>query len=100
MYFPAPLCHPQSMQITVQLPDDLAHHPNPGREALEALAIEGYRKGTLSHYEASQVLGLSRFEFDGFLKERHIYDHAYDVEDFAQDRETLRELQAKGLLRG
>jgi predicted HTH domain antitoxin len=86
------------MQITVQLPDDLAQHPNPGRDALESLAIEGYRAGTLSHDQASQILGLSRFEFDGFLKKRHIYDHAYDVEDLEQDRETLRQLQAKGLL--
>lgn len=73
------------MQITVQLPDDLAQHPDPGREALQALVIEGYRAGTLSHYQASQLLGLSRFEFDGFLKERHIYDHAYCVEDLEQD---------------
>ena len=87
------------MQITVQLPDDLIQHSDPGREALEALAIEGYRAGTLSHYEAGQLLGLSRFEFDGFLKKRHIYDHAYDVEDLEQDRETLRQLQAKGLIR-
>jgi predicted HTH domain antitoxin len=88
------------MQITVQLPDDLIQHPNSGREALEALAVEGYRAGTLSHFQASRLLGLSRFEFDGFLKERHIYDHAYDMEDLEEDRETLRHLQAKGLLRG
>jgi predicted HTH domain antitoxin len=94
-----PICYPQTMQITVQLPDDLIQHPNPGREALEALAIEGYRVGTLSHYQASQLLGLSRFEFDGFLKGRHIYDHAYDLEDLEEDRETLRQLQAEGLLR-
>ena len=86
------------MEITVQLPDDLAAHPNPGREALEALVIEGYRAGTLSHYQASQMLGLDRFEFDGFLKERQIYDHAYDVEDLERDRETLHRLRAKGLL--
>ncbi len=71
------------MQITVQLPDDLAQHPNPGRDALEALAIEGYRAGSLSHYQAGQLLGLSRFEFDGFLKERHINGHAYDEADRA-----------------
>lgn len=88
------------MQITVQLPDDLTQHPNPGREALEALAIEGYRAGTFSHYEASQLLGLSRFEFDAFLKVRNIRDHAYDVEDLEQDRETLRQLQAESLIRG
>jgi predicted HTH domain antitoxin len=49
------------MQITVQLPDDLIEHAEPGREVLEALAIEGYRTEVLSHYQASQLLGLSRF---------------------------------------
>lgn len=85
------------MEITVKLPDDLAQHPDPAREALEALVIEGYRSGALSHYQASQMLRLSRVEFDGFLKERHIYEHAYDVEDLEQDQETVRQLQSKGL---
>ena len=84
------------MEITVHLPDDLAAHPNPGREALEALVIEGYRAETLSHHLASRMLGLGRFQFDGFLKERHIYDHAYDVEDLDRDLETLRQLRSKG----
>ena len=87
------------MQITVQLPDDLAQHPNPGREALEALVIEGYRAETLSHYEAAQMLGFDRFEFDGFLKERQIYDHAYGVEDLERDLQTYRDIRAKGLMR-
>ena len=84
------------MKLTVELPDDVARRPDPGREALEALAIEGYRCGALTHYEASRLLQLSRFEFDAFLKARNIYDHAYDVEDFDQDLETLRELEATG----
>ncbi len=77
------------MEITVKLPDDLAQRQNPGREALEALVIEGYRSGKLSHHQASQFLGLSRFQFDGFLKQRNIHDHAYDVEDLEQDLQTL-----------
>ena len=81
------------MQIVVTLPDTIAEHANPGREALEALAIHGYREGTLSHYQAGQLLGLSRFQFEGFLKEHHIYDHAYDERDLEQDRQTLRELK-------
>jgi predicted HTH domain antitoxin len=85
------------MEITVNLPDDLAQHQNPGREALEALVIEGYRSAKLTHYQASQLLGLSRFQFDGFLKERNIYDHAYSVEDLEQDEETLRRLRTGGL---
>ena len=84
------------MEITVQLPDDLATHPNPGREALEALVIEGYRAGTLSHCEASQILALSRFEFDDFLKRSGIDDHAYDVKDFERDQDTMRKLRSAG----
>lgn len=99
MVFCPLFCYSRIMQITVQLPDDLSQHPNPGREALEALVIVGYRDGKLSQHQASRLLGLSRFEFDGFLKERHIYDHAYDLEDLEEDRETFRQLQAKGLLR-
>ena len=86
------------MQITVELPDDIVRRPDPGREALEALAVEGYRSGALTHYQASQLLGLSRFEFDGFLKERNIYDHAYDAEALEHDMETLRQLEARGPL--
>ncbi len=81
------------MRITVQLPDDLVQRPDPGREAPEALSIEGYRSGALSHHEASQLLGLSRFEFDGFLKARNLYDHAYRAEDLKEDIETNRRLQ-------
>jgi predicted HTH domain antitoxin len=55
------------MQITVDLPDDIARHPDPGREALERLVIEGYRSKALTHHQAGQLLGLSRFEFDDFL---------------------------------
>jgi predicted HTH domain antitoxin len=86
------------MRINVELPEDIARRPDPGREALEALAIEGYRSGALTHYQASQLLGLSRFEFDRFLKERNIFDHAYDAADLEQDLETLRQLENRGLL--
>jgi predicted HTH domain antitoxin len=81
------------VKITVELPDDFALHPDAGRAALEALVIEGYRSGAISHYRASQMLGLSRFEFDGFLKARGIYEHAYDVEDLGRDLEDLHRLQ-------
>ena len=80
------------MELTVHLPDDIAGHADPGREALEALVIEGYRSGKLTHYQASQLLGLSRFEFDGFLKDRQIYDRAYDAEDFEQDLAVIRQI--------
>ncbi len=34
-------CYRFGMTITVELPDDVATHENPSREALEALAIQG-----------------------------------------------------------
>ena len=86
------------MQITVDLPDDIAQHADPGREALERLAIEGYRSGALTHYAASQLLGLSRFEFDDFLTAHNIYDHAYSIEDLEHDLADLEKLRAQGLL--
>ena len=84
------------MKITVELPDDVAQRPNAGREVLEALAIEGYRSGSLAHYEASQLLHVSRLEFDALLKSHKIEDHAYDVEDLEQDLATLEQLEASG----
>jgi predicted HTH domain antitoxin len=85
------------MEITVQIPDDIAAHGDPGREVLEALVVAGYRAGVLTHHQASRVLGLTRFELDGFLKARGILEFAYDVEDLERDVETMRKLRDKGL---
>jgi predicted HTH domain antitoxin len=84
------------VEITVQLPNDLAEHAEPAREALEALAIAGYRSGKLTAFQARRLLGLaSRIEFENFLKERKIFDHAYSVEGLEDDVETLRKLDEK-----
>jgi len=85
------------MQITVELPDDIIRHTDPGREALEQLAIEGYRTEKLTHYQASQLLGLTRFEFDRFLVERKVYDHAYSIGDLQQDLADLEKLRTQEL---
>lgn len=74
------------MEITVQLPDDLAQHADPVREALEAFALEGYRTGTLTPYQTRTLLGFrTRYQFDGFLKTHGVLEHAYTVEDLEED---------------
>jgi hypothetical protein len=74
------------MEITVQLPDDLAMYPNPARAALEAFAIEGYRSGALSAYQIRLLLAFeTREELDGFLKDHQVWDHSYSVEDLESD---------------
>jgi hypothetical protein len=74
------------MQITVQLPDDLTQHENPAREALEALAIEGFRSGALSKYQTRLLLGFNtRYQLDGFFKQHEVWEHAYGIRDFEDD---------------
>lgn len=82
------------MQITVELPNDLAQHADPARETLEAVAIAGYRSGGLTTYQAGRLLGFtSRFEFETFLKNRGINDHAYGTQELAEDLDSLNKLR-------
>lgn len=81
------------MEITLDLPEDLAQRfatDNEGlsRAALEALALEGLRSGKLSTAQARRLLGFqSRYEMDGFLKMREVYI-PITVQDVVRDSET------------
>jgi len=81
------------MRITVERPNDLTQRPDPGREAVEALALAGYCSGKLTSFQAGRLPGFtSRFEFEAFLKASNIFEHALSVGDLAEDLETLRKL--------
>lgn len=80
------------MKIRVQLPDDIAEQPDPGRVALEALAIAGYRSDALTSYQTSRLLGICRLELDGFLKANDVREHSYSVEDLEIDLKNLGSL--------
>ncbi len=88
------------MQITIEIPDDIAHRlvqevDNLPRHVLESLVIEAYRAELITHAEVGRVLNLpSRWETDAFLKRVEAYIH-YTEADLQQDRETLRQLRAK-----
>ena len=80
-------------RIAVDLPEEIAKRlqaawRNVPRGALEAVALEGYRDGTLTRDEVGHLLGLSFWETEAFLKERQAY-LAYAEEDFEQDRSDL-----------
>jgi predicted HTH domain antitoxin len=78
------------MEIRVKLPDDIAQHRNAGREALEALVIEGYSSGIFTSYEAQLLLGIDdRFDFDDLLKERNVEAGSYGIAEFEQDLRNL-----------
>ena len=79
------------MQITVELPEDIARHPDPGREALEALALEGYRSHQLTQFGVGQLLGLSRIQAEDFLA-RHVDLYDYSAEELEAEADLLQTL--------
>ena len=87
------------MQITVEIPDELAailagSGTDLPRAALEAIGLEAYRQRRLSSYQLRTLLGIpSRFELDAFLKEHQV--EKYTAEDFEHDLATIRELDQK-----
>lgn len=83
-------------RIAVDLPEDIAKRlesawRDVSRGALEAVALEGYRDGTLGREQVGRLLGLSFWETEAFLKERQAY-LAYDQQDLEQDRRDLDRL--------
>ncbi len=80
------------MAITIDLPSDIEEDLRSrlgdlDAQAKEAFAVELYRQRKLTHCQLSKLLGLSRFETDGVLKEHEVY---YDLtlEDVLRDAET------------
>lgn len=85
------------MNITIQLPDEIAgvlslSRPDLSRLALEAMATAVYRQGLISRAQVGKVLGLeSRFEVEEFLH-RAGASLPYDETDFESDLATLAKI--------
>jgi len=79
------------MEVTLHIPDDIAKRLSAAggdvsRRALEAIALEGYREQTLTLYQVSEMLGLSRVETEDFLGRHHVPLAVIDKADL--DREA------------
>lgn len=85
------------MQVILDIPEEFAAQiipagKDPAREALELLAIEGYRTGHLSESEVRRMLAFeSRLDVHALLKEHGIPLH-FSLEDLEQDRQTMNRL--------
>lgn len=85
------------MEMTVDLPDDIikaleGRWPDVSRQALEAIAVEGYRTGALTENQVRRLLGLeSRFAVHALLKEHRI-PLQYTESDLADDMRAHRQL--------
>ena len=85
------------MNLTVQIPDDLAGRLSAAggdlsRRALEALALEEYKSGHLTEAELQKLLGFgTRYKLDGFLKEHDVWID-YTLDDFHREIDSLEHL--------
>ena len=83
-----------TMNLTVELPDEIhgrlqAEWPSLERCALEGLLVEAYRQKKVSSHEVGQALQFgSRWETLQFLSERGVYPNL-DIEDLEEDRRNL-----------
>jgi len=90
-----------AMQVTLDLPDDISaalegHWPDLPRQALEAVAVDGYRTSVLTEGQVRRLLRLqTRVEVHALLK-NHGVPLRYTEADFEDDLATHREL---GVLR-
>src|SRR5215471_7528816 len=92
---------PNTMEITVNIPDELAPQIipeglDPSRQALEDIAVEAYRAHRVTGAQLRRVLGISsRYELDAFLKKRGVWLE-YTLEDFRREGETAPWLARRG----
>jgi len=76
------------MQITLDLPDDLAQFDQTA--IIQEIAIALFQQERITLSRASKIAGMHLMDFQKLIAERGICVH-YDVEDFEQDVQHLRD---------
>jgi len=89
-----------SLTVKLELPADVEEKlrretPNLDADVREAYALELFRRGKLSHYELSTVLGLDRWETDAYLKQHSVFEGSLTLADLEADRQTLDRLMGR-----
>ena len=83
-----------TVKVTIDLPRDVEEKlrretPDLDADIREAYALELFRRGRVSHYELSCVLGLDRPATDAWLKRHKVFDGSLTMADLDDDRRTL-----------
>jgi predicted HTH domain antitoxin len=90
------------MQVVVEIPDEFSRQilpagQDPSRALLEEAALKAFCENRVTTAELRQILGFdTRYQVDGFLKERGIDQGAYGPEDLEHDVQTMDRLRDKG----
>ncbi len=89
------------MQVIVEIPDEFSHQilppgQDPSRALLEEAALKAFCEDRINSHELRVVLGFeTRYQLDGFLKERGIDHGGYGPEDLEEDIRTMDRLRQK-----
>ena len=85
------------MNLTVEIPDDLASQMSAvggdlSRRMLEGFALEEYKAERISKAQLRRLLGFeTRYELDGFLKARQVWANV-TIDDLRRDVQDLKSL--------
>ena len=83
--------------LSMDLPSEVEQQLDPQRTRLalvaqEAIALDLFRKGLLSHAQLGQALKLDRFETDALLKQHGVGEQALSHEEVDTELESINEL--------
>lgn len=89
-----------SFTVRFELPPDIEQRlrqeaPDISKEVQEVFVLELFRRGKISHYELSRVLGLDRIEIDVYLKKHAVFEGSLSLKDLEADYQTLQNLNSK-----
>jgi predicted HTH domain antitoxin len=79
------------MQVTVELPESLITNlEEPGRDILEAVAIQAYAQRRISQGKLAELLGLDAWQVERLLAQRGIA-RPFTSEDFERELKNLNQ---------
>jgi predicted HTH domain antitoxin len=85
------------MAITIELPSAIeerlrADHGDLAAAGKEAMLVELYRQGKISHGELAEGLGLSRYDTDGVLRRHNVTEDLLSTAELVDQVAGLRKL--------
>lgn len=89
------------MQVVVEIPDKFSRQilpdgQDPSRTLLEEASLKAFCENRLTAHELAQILGFeTRYQLDGFLKERGIEQGAYGSRELTEDIDTMDQLRER-----
>jgi predicted HTH domain antitoxin len=83
-----------SFQLPLELERDLRQKvADLDSEAKEALLVDLYRRGKLTHLALSEALGMDRFETEDVLHKHNVTEDLGTVDDYLSDARWLEKLR-------